>query len=176
MFMLGMLKTILNTMLKYEKKTNTLYGKCWNWVANFVFLDRLCTSNWSETYLFFLNVALVTLVYANGASLSSIFWQLLRFNDFKKHFPQIQRFERFENGLGKKFPDLKFFSLILAEKTCFSLISLTGKSLQNFLWFPWSVGTLQSKQAVLKAARFLVCFTCLSSTPPLHVRVQLGPV
>ena len=33
----------------------------------------------------------------------------------------------------KKFPDLKFFSLILAEKNpCFSLISLTGKSLQKF--------------------------------------------
>ena len=26
MFMLGMLKTILKTMLKYEKKTITLYG------------------------------------------------------------------------------------------------------------------------------------------------------
>ena len=38
----------------------------------------------------------------------------------------------------KKFPDLKFFSL----KTPVSLISLTGKSLQNFPWFPWPVGTL----------------------------------
>ena len=38
-----------------------------------------------------------------------------------------------------------FFSLILAEKSLFSLISLTGKSLQNFPWipwFPWLVGTL----------------------------------
>ena len=26
---------------------------------------------------------------------------------------------------------------------CFPLISLTGKSLQNFPWFPWSVGTLR---------------------------------
>ena len=42
----------------------------------------------------------------------------------KKHFPQIYRFKRFENGLGKKFPDLKFFSLILAEKPVFP-------------WFPW---------------------------------------
>ena len=37
----------------------------------------------------------------------------------KKHFPQVYRFKRFENGLGKKFPDLKFFSLILAEKPLF---------------------------------------------------------
>ena len=57
----------------------------------------------------------MTLVYANIA----ISWQLLRFNSLKKHFPQIYRFRRFENGLGKKFPDLKFFSLILAEKTLF---------------------------------------------------------
>ena len=78
-----------------------------------------------KTYLFFLNVALVTLVYANIA----ISWQLLRFNSLKKHFPQIYRIKRFENGLEKKFPDFGW-------KTCFSL---TGKSLQNF---PWSVGTL----------------------------------
>ena len=36
MFMLGMLKTILKTMLKYEKNTITLYGTCWNWAADFV--------------------------------------------------------------------------------------------------------------------------------------------
>ena len=72
-----------------------------------------------KTYLFFLNVALVTLVYANIASLSAISWQLLRFNSLKKHFPQIFGFIRFENGLGKKFPDLKFFSLILAENPLF---------------------------------------------------------
>ena len=59
----------------------------------------------------------MTLVYANIA----ISWQLLRFNSLKKHFPQIYRFE---NGLEKKFPDLKFFSLILAEKPVFP-------------WFPW---------------------------------------
>ena len=51
--MLGMLKTILKTVLKYEKNTITLYGTCWNWVADFVFLVRFCTSNWSETYLYF---------------------------------------------------------------------------------------------------------------------------
>ena len=79
-----------------------------------------------KLYLFFLNVNLVTLVYANIA----ISWQLLRFNSLKKHFPQrfnslkkhfpqIHRFKRFENGWGKKFPDLKFFSLILAENPLF---------------------------------------------------------
>ena len=40
MFMLGMLKTILKTMLKYEKKIITLYGTCRNWAADFVFLLR----------------------------------------------------------------------------------------------------------------------------------------
>ena len=70
-----------------------------------------------KTYLFFLNVTLVTLIYANIASLSTISWQLLRFNSLKKHFPQIKRFE---NGLERKFPDLKFFSLILAENPPFS--------------------------------------------------------
>ena len=60
-------------------------------------------------------MALVTLVYANIA----ISQQLLRFNSLKKHFPQIYRSKRFENGLKKKFPDLKYFSLILAEKPLF---------------------------------------------------------
>ena len=64
-------------------------------------------------------MALVTLVYANIASLSAISRQLLRFNSLKKHFPQIFGFIRFENGLGKKFPDLKFFSLILAGNPLF---------------------------------------------------------
>ena len=64
-------------------------------------------------------MALVTLVYANIASLSAISRQLLRFNSLKKHFPQIFGFIRFENGLGKKFTDLKFFSLILARNPLF---------------------------------------------------------
>ena len=57
--------------------------------------------------------------------------QILQFPDsswgltvLKKHFPQIYRFKRFENGLEKKFPDLKFFPLILAENPVFP-------------WFPW---------------------------------------
>ena len=77
-----------------------------------------------KTYLFFLNVALVTLVYANIASLSAISWQLLRFNSLKKHFPQIFGFIRFENGLGKKFPDLNFFPDF-------------GWKPPVFPWFPW---------------------------------------
>ena len=52
MFMLGMLKTILKTVLKYEKNTITLYSMCWNWAADFIFLLRFCTRNWSETYIF----------------------------------------------------------------------------------------------------------------------------
>ena len=50
MFMLGILKTISKTMLKYEKNTITLYGTCWNWAADFVFLLRFCTRKRSETY------------------------------------------------------------------------------------------------------------------------------
>ena len=93
-------------------------------------------------FLFFLNVALVILVCVNIA----ISWQLLRFNSLKKHFPQIYRLKRFENGLGKKFPDLNYFSWFWLKTPCFSLIFLTGKSLQIFPWFPripWSVGTLR---------------------------------
>ena len=30
MFILGMLKTVLKTVLKYEKTTITLYSVCWN--------------------------------------------------------------------------------------------------------------------------------------------------
>ena len=58
MFMLGVLKTILKTVLKYEKNTITLYSTCWNWVADFVFLLRFCMRNWSAT-LFVLNVSFV---------------------------------------------------------------------------------------------------------------------
>ena len=50
MFMLGVLKTILKTVLKYEKNTITLYGMCRNWVADFIFLLRFCTRKRSETY------------------------------------------------------------------------------------------------------------------------------
>ena len=50
MFMLGVLKTISKTVLKYEKNTITLYGTCWNWAADFVFLLRFCTRKRSETY------------------------------------------------------------------------------------------------------------------------------
>ena len=52
MFMLGVLKTILKTVLKYEKNTITLYGTCWNWAADFVFLLRFCTRKRSKTYKF----------------------------------------------------------------------------------------------------------------------------
>ena len=51
MFMLGVLKTISKTVLKYKKNTITLDGTCWNWVADFVFLLRLCTRKRSETYV-----------------------------------------------------------------------------------------------------------------------------
>ena len=84
-------------------------------------------------------------VYANIASLSAISWQLLRFNSLKKHFPQIFGFKWFENGLRKGSLIWNFFP-DFGWKPRFSLISLTGKSLQNFPWipwFPWSVGTLQ---------------------------------
>ena len=52
MFILGLLKTILKIMLKYEKNTITLYSTCWNWAADFVFLLRFYTRKRSETYMF----------------------------------------------------------------------------------------------------------------------------
>ena len=52
MFMLGVLKTILKTVLKYEKNTITLYSTCWNWAADFVFLLRFCARKRSETFIF----------------------------------------------------------------------------------------------------------------------------
>ena len=116
------------------------FPKCFPWFFLSFHQDILV----KKTYLFFLNVALVTLVYANIASLSAISWQLLRFNTLKKLFPQIFGFKRFENGLGKSSLIWKLFPWFWLKTPCFSLISLTGKSLQNFPWipwFPWSVGT-----------------------------------
>ena len=37
--------------VEVQKNTITHYSTCWNWAADFVFLLRFCTSNWSETYL-----------------------------------------------------------------------------------------------------------------------------
>ena len=34
-----------------KKNTITLYGTCWNWAADFVFLLQFCTLDWSETYV-----------------------------------------------------------------------------------------------------------------------------
>ena len=83
---------------------------------------------------------LVILVYANIASLSAISWHLLKksFYSLKKHFPQIKRFE---NGLKKSSLIWNLFLWFWLKTPCFSLISVTGKSLQNF---PWSVGTLSN--------------------------------
>ena len=85
----------------------------------------------------------MTLVFANIASLSVIFWQFLkeRFYILKKHFTSDYKVWKW---FWKKFPDLKFFSLILAENPLFfpdfpdwkksskislnSLISLIGKN------------------------------------------------
>ena len=53
-------------------------------------------------------------------------------------FPQIKRFE---NGFEKNSLIWKLFPWSWL-KTLFSPISLTGKSFQNFPWFPWSAGTL----------------------------------
>ena len=82
-----------------------------------------------KTYLFFLNVAFVTLVYANIASLSAISWQLLRFNSLKKHFPQIYRFKK----IWKKVP---WFWLKIPVWPDFP-------NWKKSLKFPWSVGTLK---------------------------------
>ena len=41
----------IENRVEVRKNTITLYGTCWNWVADFVFLLRFCTSYWSETYI-----------------------------------------------------------------------------------------------------------------------------
>ena len=74
-----------------------------------------------KTCLFFLNVALVTLVYAN----IPISKQLLQFTSLKKHFPQIYRSKRFENGLKTKVPWFEIFFPDFGWKT------------PVFPWFPW---------------------------------------
>ena len=123
----------------------------------------------------------MALVYATIA----ISWQLLRFNSLKKHFPQIYRFKRFETGLEKKFPNLKFFPWFWLKSPCFSLISLTGKSLQNFPWiprFPWSVGTLLTRLRCLLLSEYIqrlsvVCLILDGSVvcvPSAAVAVCLG--
>ena len=56
-----------------------------------------------------------------------------------------------------------FFPWLWLKNPCFSLISLTGKSLQNFPWipwFPWSVGTLST---CLAPIHYLATCTTLSS-------------
>ena len=60
----------------------------------------------------------MTLVYANIASLSVISWQFLkeRFYILKKHFTSDYKVWKW---FWKKFPDLKIFSLILAENPLF---------------------------------------------------------
>ena len=86
-----------------------------------------------KTYWFFLNVALVTLVYANITSLSTIFWQLLRFNSIKNIFLRLKGLKI----IWKKSSLFWIFPWFWLKSPCFSL---TGKSLQNF---PWLMGTLQ---------------------------------
>ena len=43
----------IENCFEVQKNTITLYGTCWNWAADFVFLLRFCTSNWSETYMLY---------------------------------------------------------------------------------------------------------------------------
>ena len=40
----------IENRVEVQKKTITLYGTCWNWAADFIFLLRFCMCNWSETY------------------------------------------------------------------------------------------------------------------------------
>ena len=40
----------IENRVEVQKNTITLYGMCWNWAADFVFLLRFCTCKRSETY------------------------------------------------------------------------------------------------------------------------------
>ena len=66
---------------------------------------------------------------------------------------------------------------------CFSLISLTGKSVQNFPWIPWSVGTLTQIEACLLPCHFCfyrpcsgvgIVFTGMSFILSVHAGVGEG--
>ena len=84
--------------------------------------------------------------------------QILQFPDSSwgltvlKHFPQIYRFKRFENGLEKKFPDLKFSPLILAEKPLFFPDFPDWKVFKIFpefpdRWEPWWLSLVTAKKS-----------------------------
>ena len=64
-------------------------------------------------------MTLITLFYANIASKCNFLTAPEKkvLQSLKNIFPQIKRLE---NGFEKKFPDLKFFSLILAQNPLFS--------------------------------------------------------
>ena len=86
----------------------------------------------------------MTLVYANIA----ISRQLLRFNSLKKIFLRFIGLKGLKMVWKKSSLIWNFFPWFWLKNPCFSLISLTGKSLQKFPWipwFPWSVGTLPSR-------------------------------
>ena len=62
-----------------------------------------------------------------------------------------------------------FFPWFWLKTPCFSLISLTGKSLQNFPWipwFPWSVGTL--KHGSVQHKTMVLLSPCINKTMVLY--------
>ena len=101
--------------------------------------------------------------------------QILQFPDsswglkvFKKHFPQIYRFKRLENGLEKKFPDLKFLSLILAENPVFPWFPWLEKVFKIFpefpdfpdRWEPWQIISRSSNGHCQIIVSHNMCFSC----------------
>ena len=100
------------------------------------------------------------------------------FNSLKKHFPQIFGFKRFENGLEKSSLIWNFFPWFWLKTSCFSLISLTGKSLQNFPWipwFPWSVGTPENMSFALldhhhkKVTEYVSNYDCITDLQAKYI-------
>ena len=77
-----------------------------------------------KTYLFFLNVALVTTVYANIASLSAISWQFLK----KRFYSLIKTFSHRLKGLKMVLKKVPWF------EHCFPDF---GWKPPVFPWFPW---------------------------------------
>ena len=91
-----------------------------------------------KKHLFFLNVALVTLVYANIAS-----FQLVQFPDsswdltvLKNVFLRFLGLKGLKMVWGKSSLIWNIFPWFWLKIPFFTLISLTGKSLQNFPWIP----------------------------------------
>ena len=68
----------IENCVEVQKKTITLYGTCWNWVADFVFLVRFYTRKRCETYIYtFLTDRVCNLTLCHKTQIWAIIFQTL---------------------------------------------------------------------------------------------------